>query len=171
MSTVDEPQPGRYPSSNDILTHMSRGAGIGALTAGTVGAGSLVLLITLRDIGQDAVGHSLMMAGVMLSCISPFGLVSGFLAGALVGLADSLTHRRLSAGHIPLWVWAIAGALLGALGSSLSMELFDLITMPLSDTRLPFGLFAHLGATGGAVAGPVFGWLFHKLENDASSEG
>jgi hypothetical protein len=163
---MDEPRPQRHPSSDDILNSMLRGGGIGALVAATAGAVSLVLLLSLRDRGQHEMGESLMHAGVALSCVGPFGFVSGLLAGAFVGLVDSLAHGRISAANIPLWVWAIAGALLGAAGSSLSMYLFTLaisINSPYSlsfwDVLLGFG---RLGAVGGVVAGPVFGWLYRR---------
>lgn len=156
----------RYPSSDDILNSMIRGGGIGALAAATVGAVSLVLLLTLLDSGRYEMGKSLMHAGVALSCIGPFGFVSGFCAGAFVGLVDSLAHGRLSASNIPLWAWAIAGALLGTAGSSLSVYLFTLpisINSPYSPSFWEAVLsFGHLGAFGGVVAGPVFGWFYRR---------
>lgn len=167
MSLVDEQRSKRYPSSGDILNHIIRGGGTGALVAGTAGAVGLVVLIALRDIGRYEMAEALMHAGVLLSCVSPFGFVSGLFAGAFVGLVDSLTHSRLSTGNIPLWAWAIAGALLGAAGGSLSMQLFLLaISFASPSNSLSLGevvsWFGALGAIGGVIAGPVFGWFYRR---------
>lgn len=167
MSIMDEQPPKRYPSSDDILNHIIRGGGTGALVAATAGAVGLVLLLTLRDSNPYEMGESLMMAGVMLSCVGPFGFVSGLFAGAVVGLVDSLTHSRLSTGNIPLWAWAIAGALLGAVGGSLSMQLF-LLAIRFASPSYSLSLwevvswFGALGAVGGVIAGPVFGWFYRR---------